>query len=345
MVPDRGLSSAPLSAGYVDLPGIQEQTVSLRMIKPLLAPLQRLFRRKRRFRDQQGFDYTISIGNGGADMAEKFSQWHGAALNESILKHKKSDTLFILGSGPSINEITPEEWAHIATCDSVGFNRWMAHDFIPTYYFIQFVKSPALFQMVTSRSAAYQNVPMLIRGDYFAEGKLRLGEDPSLDFLKSHELYYVREYAISSRCAIKPGKLFRHTETLGLLKHGVIGPMVPKWRSTIGLLMSWAYQLGYQKIVLCGMDMQNNEHFWNGEGHEERRKLYKLPAAAADKGGKYKTNILAFTDEHISPNTVPIYVKGLAAWMQERAAVSTYVMKKTTVLYPDLPLYQVPAQS
>jgi hypothetical protein len=309
------------------------------MLSRFLTLIQRLFRRKRRFRDQQGFDYTISIANGGSDMAEKYSKWHGSELNETILKHKKSDTLFILGSGPSINLIKPDEWAHIAQCDSVGFNRWMAHDFIPTYYFVQFVKSKALMHLITTRSEAYSKVPFLIRGDYFAEGKLLLGELPELDFLKSHELFYVREYPISSRCAIKPEKLFRHTETLGLLKHGVIAPLVPKWRSTVGLLMSWAYQMGYQKIVLCGMDMQNNEHFWHEDSYEERRKMYKLPKIVPDKGGKYKTNIMAFTDEHISPNTVPIYVKSLACWMKERAAVETYVMNSQTVLFPDLPLY------
>jgi hypothetical protein len=87
------------------------------------------------------------------------------------------------------------------------------------------------------------------------------------------------------------------------------------------------------------MDMQNNEHFWHEDSYEERSKMYKLPKIVPDKGGKYKTNIMAFTDEHISPNTVPIYVKSLACWMKERAAVETYVMNSQTVLFPDLPLY------
>ncbi len=272
-------------------------------------------------------------------MAEKYSKWHGSELNETILKHKKSDTLFILGSGPSINLIKPDEWEHIAQCDSVGFNRWMAHDFIPTYYFIQFANSGPLLRLYRNRSPEYKNVPLLIRGDRFANGLVPLSDMKRYEFLKSHELYYVKEYAICSHCAIKPEKLFRHTETLGLLKHGVIAPLVPKWRSTVGLLMSWAYQMGYQKIVLCGMDMQNNEHFWHEDSYEERRKMYKLPKIVPTKGGKYKTNIMAFTDEHISPNTVPIYVKSLAYWMKERAAVETYVMNSQTVLFPDLPLY------
>jgi hypothetical protein len=329
----------------VDLPAIAVQAMPHFMFARLFIALQRLLRRKRRFRDPQGFDYTISIGNGGADMAEKFSKWHGSALNNDILKHKKSDTLFILGSGPSINLITDEEWKHIAECDSIGFNRWMAHDFIPTYYCVQLVKSKALLNLLCSRSEAYKNVPYLIRGDHFANGKMQLGEDPTLDFFKTHELYYVREYPISSRCAINPQKLFRHAETLGMMKHGELGPMVPKWRSTIGMLMSWAYQMGYKKMILCGMDMQNNAHFWNDDAHAEMRAKYKLPAQVPSRSSKYKTNILAFTDEHISPNTVPIYIKGLAAWMKEKAGVETYVMKSQTILYPDLPLYSSSGQA
>ncbi len=309
------------------------------MLKPLFNSIQRLFRRKRRFRDQQGFDYTISIANGCTDMTEKYSQWHGEALNENILKHKKSDTLFILGSGPSINEITPDEWKHIATCDSVGFNRWMAHDFIPTYYFIQFVNSGALLRLYRKRSPEYKNVPLLIRGDRFANGLVPLSDMKRYEFLKSHELYYVKEYAISSHCAIKPEKPFRHVETLGMMTHGRIGPFVPKWRSTLGLMTSWAYQLGYQKIVFCGMDMQNNDHFWHHESYAERRKRYQLPDVIEENGGKFRSNILTFTDTTLSTNTVPRYSIELAAWMKQRAGVETYVMKKGTILYPDLPLY------
>ena len=47
--------------------------------------------------------------------------------------YKRSDTLIVLGSGASINDISPERWKAIARHDSVGFNFWPIHPFVPTY--------------------------------------------------------------------------------------------------------------------------------------------------------------------------------------------------------------------
>lgn len=52
-----------------------------------------------------------------------------------ITRLRTSEKLFILGSGLSINEIV--DWAHIAAHDSVGFNFWLIHDFVPDFYFIE----------------------------------------------------------------------------------------------------------------------------------------------------------------------------------------------------------------
>lgn len=296
-------------------------------------------RRKRRFRDQQGFDYTISIANGGAKMAAKYSHWHGSILDSSIQRHKQSEVLFILGSGPSINLIKDSEWEHIRKHDSIGFNWWMAHDFIPSFYLLQFANSEALFKLIQARSSAYRHVPLILRGDSFADGSLFLDENPKFDFLKEHELFYLREYAISSRCAIDVNKLFQHLELLGMLTHGAIGSFVPKWRSTLGLLMSWGYQMGYKKLVLCGMDMHSNDHFWHNPMHKDMCQRYNLPGVESAKKKNKGYGIMAFTDEAISPNTVPRYVTEFASWMKQRADVQTFVNSTQTILYPTLPVY------
>ena len=48
---------------------------------------------------------------------------------------KRSDTLFVLASGTSINQIPPARWKVIDQHDSVGFNYWPIHSFVPTMYF------------------------------------------------------------------------------------------------------------------------------------------------------------------------------------------------------------------
>src|SRR5690625_2390488 len=44
------------------------------------------------------------------------------------------DTVFILGSGESINFLEAHKWKDISDNDSIGFNFWPIHEFIPTYF-------------------------------------------------------------------------------------------------------------------------------------------------------------------------------------------------------------------
>src|SRR5205823_1453288 len=83
--------------------------------------------------------------------------------------YKKSDTIFLLGSGPSINHISPDRWACIAQHDSIGFNFWVLHPFVPTLYSfeaIDHVRRPdvhAAFRAAIERRAAdYREVPKIV---------------------------------------------------------------------------------------------------------------------------------------------------------------------------------------
>ena len=50
---------------------------------------------------------------------------------------KKSDTIFILGSGSTINEINEKQWKNIKKHSTIGFNYFMFHNFIPDSYLIE----------------------------------------------------------------------------------------------------------------------------------------------------------------------------------------------------------------
>jgi hypothetical protein len=287
----------------------------------------------------------VNMTNGGADAALRHSRWHGRILDDSIKAHKTGDTLFILGSGPSINRLTEAQWRHIARHDSVGFNWWMLHEFVPTFYVLQYTASPALSALMRHRSAAYRKVPMMVRGDFVAQGLIRLDEDPRGEFLRDHDLYFMREYPISSRCSIPIESLLRHAELLGMLSHNQIGPFVPKWGCTLGLLISWGYQMGYRKLVLCGMDMTSNEHFWHEPTVQHLyRELNPPPCEPARRKGK-SYGIMAFSDSSISTNTIPRYVTTLARWMGERAQVEIRIQSTDTILHPDLALHNFEDQA
>ena len=56
-------------------------------------------------------------------------------IKSNIFKNKNSDTLFILGSGESINSI--KIWDKIRSHDSVGFNYFIFNNFVPSFYILE----------------------------------------------------------------------------------------------------------------------------------------------------------------------------------------------------------------
>lgn len=282
-------------------------------------------------KDLHGFEYTVKELVGmweNSNWAVK--KWHGQVLSDDILKYKKSDTIFILGSGPSINDITEQQWNVIANHDSIGFNWWFVHDFVPSFYMFQSAHDKML-NILRDKHQQYENVPFLLRGSAFASGKFNFSDD-RMNLLKSNPVYFVNEYPIASTCAIDPVLLIRYVEALGYMTCGRISRFVPKWRGTLGLLISLGYQLGYKNIVLCGMDMHSSDHFWDYPPYSSLRSKYELPEPG-------KSNIKTFTDHKWSPNTVPKYINTLAEWMKKKSAVNVYVANEKTVLYPHIPLY------
>jgi len=298
-----------------------------------LKGIKRYLRKKLPKTDLHGFEYTVTELVGMWENSKIASQWHGKILNNEILQYKKSDTIFILGSGPSIIDISPREWVHIGKHDSIGFNYWVAHGFVPNFYMLQINQDDdqTALTILEDKYSEYRDVPFLIRGSAFARCDFDLN-NKRLDLLKKNPVYYVNEYPIAGRCQIDPFLLFKYMDALGFMKFGQICDFVPKWRSSLGLIIMLCYQMGYKKIVLCGMDMLSSDHFWDFQPYLEVKMKYSLPDVGT-------ANLNSFTDPSMSLNTVPKYVYSLRDWMKEKKGVKIFVMKKRTVLYPEIELY------
>ncbi len=282
-------------------------------------------------KDLHEFNYTVSELVGMYENSSKIcEQWHGEILSKRILNYKKSDTIFILGSGPSINDITEKEWKHIKKHDSIGFNWWFVHDFVPTYYMFQSA-TDGMLNILKDKYAQYKNTPFLLRGSKLALGEIDFA-DERINLLKNNDVYFVREYPIHSRCSIEIEQLFKYVEALGLFSFNHISDFVPKWRCTLGLLISLSYQLGYKNIVLCGMDMQGADHYWDHIDYVVIKEKYNLPGVGI-------ANLKTFTDSKHSNNTVPQYVYKLREWMLKKNDVEIYIMNEKTALHPIIPLY------
>ena len=187
---------------------------------------------------------------------------------------RKSDTLFILGSGRSINSLQPEHFLEISANVSVGINAWALHDFVPDAYCFETGKSqqgpaedtlfitnrlnrpavtnkaPEFFFLRPTLPATVKNL-VRVPGDLATPGKL-----------------YGRANLIPTRLQNLRPDLNR------LLKAIVAGNspsnvLVDNGASVVRMV-TLGFSQGFQNIVLTGVDLNDQPYFWLAPEYEDR---------------------------------------------------------------------------
>jgi hypothetical protein len=164
---------------------------------------------------------------------------------------RRSDRVFIFGSGASMNDIPDEEWTAMAQHDTFGFNafynqRWVRVDF----HLIRGGTYGALFPVARARELRQE----LDGNPLYADTVFVLQEE------------YLGHYAnfIVGRGVLPRGqRLLRYRTLFGT------GPasrrLADGIRHAPGTLMdavNVAYCLGWKEIVLVGVDLYDSRYFW-----------------------------------------------------------------------------------
>jgi hypothetical protein len=248
---------------------------------------------------------------------------------------KRSDTLFILASGSSINELTDQDWKLIATHDSLGFNFWPIHPFAPTYYFYEtcvYEERAALLaaRLRTRREEYSRTVPLSWIGRWLQMNRPREPFDD--DFVARTYFYPAHQLPSNSPSVIAAalriwgkrarGRLGNWNDT-GILNH----------RSTADAAICFGYLCGYRRLVLLGVDLGNSRYFW--ETHPSRydsayfpRNINVSPDASHAVASPYKYGLLA--DE---------YITLFHRLVLRPAGVELFIGSEQSKLYPRIPLF------
>jgi len=230
-----------------------------------------------------------------------------------------------------VRHVSDSQWDYIKKHDSIGFNFWPVHDFIPNLYLFQIVKKKYKNTIQNAISSKYNNVPIIFRTNRVKSiDKSYLSELE--DTFGTHSMYFINEVPIHSKCAIDPSLMIQFMSTLNLMDYGKVRLNVPKFRSTIGLSLPLAYQMGYANIILVGIDFKGNDHFWDYPKYKNIRNKHNVPEPEV-------SNIKDFTDRDYNPVTMSDYVIEMAKWMKTQNDVSVSLINDDSALYPDLPVY------
>lgn len=186
----------------------------------------------------------------------------GVWLDKKTVKDKKnSDTIFILGSGSSINEYSSKQWQDIYNNDSLGFNFWILHDFVPSFYMFELPsdKNTKEFYLekLRTKSLNYDStITFLKEGNKGKKGLMNLPAElrtkvgtlfnPTIPMIRAKHI----DFALKTMLILL--NIFKKLKTL----------IVFNKRASLFSAIIFSYLLGYKNIVLCGVDLNNSSYFY-----------------------------------------------------------------------------------
>jgi hypothetical protein len=237
----------------------------------------------------------------------------------NVSRFKKSNTVFMLGSGPSINAISKQKWDAIAKHDSMACNFWLFHDFVPTFYFYEAIgyRNGELFEVFRrvseKRAKEYSRCIKVVTGS--------AGLAPHFDLFRpdswAQDLYTTYTIPVASRNEKEFVSGLRFIRSLGLFGRSERIKYLFKQASSITGLISLAVRMGYKQIVLCGVDLDRAAYFYQDcrlypDGDKiEFQPIDRPHILVTPKPWKILTDaaILAMNREILEPAGVKIYVE------------------------------------
>lgn len=295
------------------------------------------------------FYYSLESLNSAYSYRRKGKKITGLQQESTTISLSKK--VYILGSGPSVNMISEDQWAEIGESDSWGFNVWFPHFFVPKVYFVQSIPennsldqssypyrlNHELKNMLQDKHEQYKNVKLYARGDASNKGKFytsSFGEYLGTNFPAN--LYHLSELIIPSYSSIPPNELYETMFDLGFFSKKKSQQCIPKFGSTVGELISLALILGYKEIVLCGIDMNDGGHFYDHENYFDQypylREMYRINHSHKDKKHEHM-------DRDQRPFTIKDYILELNVFARNKFGAEIFVINESTILHPELRTY------
>lgn len=239
-------------------------------------------------------------------------------------RFKTSDTIFVLGAGPSLNRLQGQHLAEISRHDSFGINYTFLKDgLVPTFQQISYEKDWGLPFMV---NAIAQRKEILKNTIFFLSDKalFRLGHPritPEFFPIQPKCCYYKLPKAI----ILEEDRSFSDNDFKNTLFY----------RGTLTLVLDLVLKLDYKKIVLLGIDPDKVSYFF--EGYPEMKEYCDiLYGIYQDKGMTTYENMVPKNRKY---RTIDEYLFALNKYLSNRREVRLYTGFSGTLLSPRLPAY------
>ncbi len=252
-----------------------------------------------------------------------------------LRQRKSSDTLFILGSGSSVLGYGDDEWVEIAGHDSLGFNYWILHPFVPTHYIFELTKFdwdlPCITHNLAERRDFTSRANLYMKDAERFDGATIRDAVRSLPDFGSNPLHLLWEAEIPGDTVPAFTQAVIGLERMGAFSGGRWWA-VPRKRATLFFAINLAVRAGYKRIVLCGVDLNNTNYFFKTEGFVAPSGLCIPPDYQS--GPVHKTNNPVHGELTISA-ILDVFDRVV---LQPRG-IALSVVKASSALHPRFPCY------
>jgi hypothetical protein len=250
----------------------------------------------------------------------------------NLIKYKKSDTLFILGSGQSINNLTSEHFNEIQSWDSIGINGFIRHEFKPTYMSFEWIACPQnqeeidgnkdVFNILLKEYKKFDSTCFILRPSPVIYPHItNLIDDQLRKVVKQFKNIYwnLFDNIFGSKFDEYANYLFWYRK-IGLFNKN---DFFPNKDSSLSWTIGFAHKLGYKNVVLCGIDLYGF-HF------------YTNPNQLTEKQFKNSDNQLHLTNDS---SAVPVTVPDLVLLWKNKMGLNISVGSEYSLLSGILPKY------
>jgi hypothetical protein len=251
-----------------------------------------------------------AIINGYVPLGEALRRWFlggeygGVRIDFSdIQKYKKSDTLVILGSGPSFTRVDAEVSQFLRGCDTFGINfSFLNPHIIPTYQIISYepdgTAQAVLSREVRRRSQTLASVVFMVSDKML----WRFGHPRIMrEFYPDHPLWC--RFSLSPNLALINSALEFTDEQFD---------RTLTYRGTLTVALEIVRGFGYKKIVLAGVDPFSGAHFF--DDYQDMQDYVAYQKARHPKMTVYE-NMIPKRGKEL---TIDMYLHALREYMQRK---------------------------
>ena len=206
-----------------------------------------------------------------------------------------SRELFILGTGPSVLNLTKKNIERMKMATTIGLNSWVLHDFIPNAYSFEEMPDDSYITVATGLSTALARQEVIIARPkiFHLRPKLNTPSRRLIDIpaeLQSRTVYYGRCTPVTKRIENLEKDL---ATLLKAQRNGRIASTVMiDGGMSVSRMISLGIQRGFDTIVLVGVDLNSSSHYFElDSSFQTRHGLgdFLPPRGASDSHGTEDT--------------------------------------------------------